>query len=90
MMAVRPELVATDRIHLAKSNSTPSLSDVIGGGVYRWRTIGSRSGSGVIGNPEAATPEKGERLLEAITDSLTQKLCNAELWQLPWEAERLE
>lgn len=90
MMAVRPELVATDRIGLAKSNTTPSLSDVAGGGVYRWRTIGSRSGSGVIGHPEAATPEKGERLFEAISESLAAKLCNAELWQLPWQSERLE
>ncbi|HEY1932938.1 MAG TPA: creatininase family protein [Acetobacteraceae bacterium] len=90
MMAVRPELVATDRIGLARSNTTPSLSEVAGGGVYRWRTIGSRSGSGVIGDPEAATAEKGERLFEAISDSLATKLCNAELWQLPWQSEQME
>ena len=89
MMAVRPELVATDRIPLAKSNSTPDVGDVAGGGVYRWRTIGSRSGSGVIGNPEAASAEKGERLFEAISDALAKKLCNAELWQLPWQSERM-
>jgi creatinine amidohydrolase len=89
MLAVRPELVATDRIPLAKSNSTPDVSDVAGGGVYRWRTVGSRSGSGVIGNPEAASAEKGERLFEAIADALAKKLCNAELWQLPWQSERL-
>jgi creatinine amidohydrolase len=90
MMAVRPELVATDRIKLAKSNATPSLSDVAGGGVYLWRTIGSRSASGVIGNPEAASAEKGERLFEAISDALANKLCNAELWQLPWQSEKME
>ncbi len=89
MMAVRPELVATDRIPLAKANTTPDVGDVVGGGVYTWRTIGSRSGSGVIGNPEAATAEKGERLFDAISDALAQKLCNAELWQLPWDAEKL-
>jgi creatinine amidohydrolase len=89
MMAVRPDLVATDRIPLAKSNTTPDVSDVAGGGVYRWRTIGSRSGSGVIGNPEAASAEKGERLFEAIADALAKKLCNAELWQLPWQSEQM-
>lgn len=89
MLAVRPELVAIDRIPLAKSNATPSVSDVVGGGVYRWRTIGSRSASGVIGNPEAASAEKGERLFEAISDALAKKLCNAELWQLPWQSERM-
>jgi creatinine amidohydrolase len=90
MMAIRPDLVAIDRIPLAKANTTPDVSDVVGGGVYRWRSIGSRSGSGVIGNPEAATPEKGERLFEAISTAVADKLCNAELWSLPWESERLE
>ena len=43
----------------------------------------------MIGNPEAATAEKGERLFEAIAATLADKLCNAELWDLPWQAERL-
>jgi creatinine amidohydrolase len=89
MMAVRPELVAMDRVGMAKANSTPDVSDVVGGGVYRWRTIGSRSSSGVIGNPEASTAEKGERLFEAIAAKLADKLCNKELWELPWQAEQL-
>jgi creatinine amidohydrolase len=89
MMAVRPDLVAVDRIPLAKSNTTPDVGDVVGGGVYRWRAIGSRSGSGVIGNPEAASAEKGERLFDAISTALATKLCNAELWELPWDSEKL-
>ena len=52
MLAVRPELVAMDRVGMAKANSTPDIGDVVGGGVYRWRTIAARSSSGVIGNPE--------------------------------------
>jgi len=89
MMVVRPELVATDRIAMAKANSTPDVSDIVGGGVYTWRTIGARSSSGVIGNPEAASAEKGERLFDAISTALADKLCNRELWELPWDAERL-
>jgi creatinine amidohydrolase len=89
MMAVRPSLVAEDRIALAHANATPDVSDIVGGGVYRWRTIGSRSSTGVIGHPEAATAEKGERLFEAISDAIAAKLVNAELWELPWESERL-
>jgi creatinine amidohydrolase len=89
MMAVRPELVATDRIPLAKSNTTPDVDDLVGGGVYMWRSIGSRSGSGVIGNPEAASAEKGERLFDAISTALAQKLCNAELWALPWTSDTI-
>jgi creatinine amidohydrolase len=89
MMAVRPDLVAKDRIPLAKANTTPDVSDVVGGGVYMWRSIGSRSGSGVIGNPEAASPAKGEALFDAISSALADKLCNAELWALPWTSEAL-
>ncbi|MBN8928196.1 MAG: hypothetical protein BGO51_10905 [Rhodospirillales bacterium 69-11] len=89
MMAVRPDLVATDRIPLAKANTTPDLTDIVGGGVYTWRSIGSRSGSGVIGNPEAASAEKGERLFAAIATALADKLCNPELWTVPWESETL-
>ena len=62
MMVLRPDLVATDRIPLAKSNTSPNIADVVGGGVYSWRSIGSRSGSGVVGNPESASADKGERL----------------------------
>jgi creatinine amidohydrolase len=86
MLAVRPELVAMDRATLAKANSTPEVATLVGGGVYRWRTIGARSSSGVIGNPEAATAEKGERLFEAIAAALAEKLCNKELWRLPWQS----
>ncbi|HET6607917.1 MAG TPA: creatininase family protein [Rhodopila sp.] len=89
MMAVRPDLVAKDRIPLAKANTTPDVSDVVGGGVYMWRSIGSRSGSGVIGNPEAASPAKGEALFDVISSVLADKLCNAELWALPWTSETL-
>jgi len=90
MMAIRPDLVAVDRIPLAKANTTPDVSDIAGGGVYMWRTIGSRSASGVIGNPEAATPEKGELLFDAISSALADKLCNPELWELPWTSETVQ
>jgi len=89
MLALRPELVETDRIPMAKSNTTPDIGDVVGGGVYRWRSIGSRSGSGVIGNPEAASAEKGELLLDAISTALADKLTRQDLWDLPWNSETL-
>jgi len=90
MMAVRPELVAEARIPLAKANRTPDVSDLVGGGVYRWRAIGAMSSSGVVGNPEAATPAKGQRLFDAVSAALADKLGNPELWSLPWDAERSE
>ena len=89
MMAVRPELVAEARIPLAKANRTPDVSDLVGGGVYRWRTIGAMSSSGVVGNPDAASAAKGNRLFDAVSATLADKLGNAELWSLPWDAETL-
>ncbi len=89
MMAVRPDLVARERISLAKAKTTPDLSGVAGGGVYMWRSIGSRSASGVIGNPEAASPEKGEALFDAISTVLADKLSNPVMWALPWASETL-
>ena len=83
MMAVRPDLVAIDRIPLAQSNMTPEVADTVGNGVYKWRSIRSRSASGVIGHPEAATREKGEALLDAISSTLADKLSKKELWDLP-------
>ncbi|MGH7153934.1 MAG: creatininase family protein [Acetobacteraceae bacterium] len=83
MMAVRPDVVANERIALARANRTPGVEP----GLYRWRTIASRSSSGVVGNPEAASAAKGEHLLEAISDSIAEKLSNKELWDLPWQAE---
>jgi creatinine amidohydrolase len=90
MMAVRPDLVARERIPLAKSNTTPDVRDVVGGGVYMWRSVGSRSASGVIGNPEAATPEKGEALFDVISTALADKLGNPDLWELPWTSEAVQ
>lgn len=89
MMAVRPELVAEDRIGMAKVNYTGDVEDVVGGGVYRWRAIGARSSSGVIGNPDAASPAKGARLFDAISTTLADKLGNPALWDLPWHADRV-
>ena len=86
MLAVRPELVAQDRIGLAKANRSPDADEIVGRGVYRWRTLAAMAASGVVGNPQAATAEKGNRLLEAIARALAGKLCNAELWQMVWQA----
>lgn len=85
MMALRPELVAQSRIGLAKSNLAPDLP----AGIYRWRTLGAVSASGVVGHPEAASPEKGRRLLEAISSVIAAKLADGEMWALPWDHTRL-
>lgn len=75
MLALRPDLVAKDRIP-ARAN-TPSES---GGPFYRWRSFAVRTETGVIGNPDAATAEQGGKMLEAITAKLAEKLADPALW----------
>jgi creatinine amidohydrolase len=87
MMAVRPELVANDRIAMAKANKTPDAEDIVGPGVYSWRTLSAMAATGVVGNPEAASAEKGKKLLDAIARVLGEKLTNAELWRMQWQAD---
>ena len=90
MMAVRPELVAVDRIPRPNASRSPGIEEVVGGGVHMWRSIGSRSATGGMGNPDAATPQKGEALFDAISTALAEKLCNASLWDLPWTSETVQ
>jgi creatinine amidohydrolase len=74
MMALRPELVARDRIPPAQPFPEESP------GVHRWRRLAEVSQAGVIGVPEAASGEKGERLLAAIADALADVLSRPGLW----------
>lgn len=83
-MALRPELVAEDRICLAEDNRMPEVTDLVGRGIYRWRSSASHSSTGVYGYPSAASREKGEQLLSAISRDLAEKICRKELWSLPW------
>lgn len=80
-MHLRPRLVAKDRIPEASQ-----AMEYVQPGPYRWRALGAVSGTGVIGNPSAATPEKGEKLLEAIATRVADVLGDADLWAAAWEA----
>lgn len=78
MLALRPDLVARDRIP-ARAN-TPSDS---GAPLYRWRSFAVRTDSGVIGNPDAAEAGQGQQMLDDVCDVLAEKLADPALWELP-------
>ena len=63
----------------------PGLAAIAGvnEGVYRWRQLSSRSPIGVIGDASAASAEKGERLLAAISADVAEALVNDRLWSEP-------
>ena len=84
LQALSPETV----MPLDRSLSAPlvhGLSAIPGvnPGVYRWQQLKTRSSIGLIGEAWAATPEKGERLLDAISHDVADALSNQALWEAP-------
>lgn len=79
MLALMPELV-----DMAAAEGAGVPSDVVAGGVsgapYRWLSFPERTQSGVIGSPEAASAEKGERLLTAAAEHLAAALRAVPGW----------
>ena len=49
-------------------------------GVHRWRPIADFTESGVIGAPNAASAEKGAKLLAAAASSLAEAIGGDALW----------
>lgn len=84
MMALRGELIDESRFAQAEVNRTPELSELVGPGLYRWRSLAARASTGVVGFPTAASAEKGCRLIEAIADDLARKFVNEEMWAQSW------
>jgi len=52
-------------------------------GIYRWQRLQTRSPLGFIGVPGAASAEKGEVLLEAVSDEVARALADDVLWDAP-------
>ena len=84
VLALRPELVDMSLAAEAVGPTAPELPDVAGTqAAHRWQSFKSRTSHGVIGDPRAATAEKGERLLQAAADAVSRLATNSEFWRLP-------
>jgi creatinine amidohydrolase len=85
MLALTPELISRDELSQMRGDLVPGLSAIPGvnPGVYRWRQLSSRSLIGVIGEAGAASPEKGNQLLQAIAAAVAKALLEERLWQEP-------
>jgi creatinine amidohydrolase len=84
LQALSPETVQP----LDRSFTTPlipglSAIEGVNPGVYRWQQLQTRSKLGLIGEAWAATPEKGQRLLDAISRDVADALSNPVLWEAP-------
>lgn len=78
MLAIAPELV--DGTALASAASPQEVPVGAGNSSYRWRPFQHVSANGVIGDPQRASAEKGERLLEAASDAVAAILTDTAAW----------
>ena len=76
MLAVRPDLVATDRLAEAQGPMAPRAGAVLGAAFHRWRSFGEVTATGVIGDARRASAEKGERLLAAAAEALAAEVVD--------------
>ena len=80
-LALDPEGVRKDRIAGAVSENARS----VGGSAFQrfWSFEERAPGTGVRGDPRAATAEKGERILAAMAEALAKGLRDPALWTAP-------
>jgi len=67
MLALRPELVKTDRLDADGQRARLNLP-----GVSEYRRMDQRTTHGGVGDPTSATAEKGERFFEAAAEGLAE------------------
>ncbi|HYZ33303.1 MAG TPA: creatininase family protein [Crenalkalicoccus sp.] len=87
-LALDPAQVRQDRIAEAVSNPPPESRP---GFIRFWSFAERAPRTGVRGDPRAATAEKGERILDAVTQAIAAAMRDAALWTPPdrvWEAGR--
>ena len=84
MQALSPETVRP----LDKSmrgTLVPGTSAIAGvnPGIFRWQHLKTTSAIGICGEAWAASPEKGQRLLAAISRDVADALADQRLWEAP-------
>lgn len=80
MMVLQPENVDESRFAEAAWLDPGDQADALDDGSYRWRSFRDITPSGAIGDPTAATPEKGEKLLDAMAGRLAERLLDTAFW----------
>jgi creatinine amidohydrolase len=77
MLAVQSDCVRVEKIGRAvPTRAIPPAAP----GFKRHRGFAEMTDTGVLGDPRAASAEKGERLLEAASTRLAEELARPELW----------
>ncbi|MDF1587513.1 creatininase family protein [Marinimicrococcus flavescens] len=82
IMALHPELVDASRLAEA---DTPDNRDASAGperDLHVWSSFAAKTKSGALGVPSAATPEKGQKMLDAAAEVVAGRLRDEALWRL--------
>ena len=83
VLALAPELVDMSLAANAVGPTAKEVAQVVGTGAHRWQTFKARTSHGAIGDPRAASPEKGEKLLDAAAQAVATLIVNEGFWTLP-------
>ena len=83
VLALRPDLVDMSFAADAVGPTSPELIDIIKtSAAHRWQSFRSRTSHGAIGDPRAATAEKGDRLLKAAGRAVAALVANSDFWNM--------
>ncbi len=83
MLVTRADLVDLGRLEEA---ACPDPRDDPGfrpEGAYRFVSFAEKTPSGALGDPRAASPEKGEKLIELAAGRLAERLLSDDFWSEP-------
>ncbi len=80
VLALRPELCDAEAFAEAARPDARDRADAFDDGAYRWRSFAAMTSSGTLGDPRAASAEKGERLLTLAAERLAERLADAGFW----------
>jgi creatinine amidohydrolase len=83
VLALRPELVDESAFAAAAHPDPRDAAGATEDGVHRWRSFADRTPSGALGDPRAASAEKGARLLELLAGRLAERLVDPAFWGEP-------
>jgi creatinine amidohydrolase len=84
LLALAPDLVDMTRVAQAVGPTERELAEVAGtDAAIRYRSFKARTRHGAIGDPRAASAEKGERLLDAAAEAVARLVANEEFWTMP-------
>ncbi len=91
MMVCAPETVDASDLaaHNVEAAEAPAFLGA-GEASYRWRPLTHVTPNGVIGKPEKANAEKGERLLQIGADALARLIIDPATWAAPDDLRQAE